>query len=188
MEGVILNNCAIIDVDMRHIIKFCFVSALFSQVQGNAGQVGYIPLSHCLSSRQRLLSAGASNSCRTIASGCASFVPLFTLAVRRPGAILACNTSKSSCTMETFQLLGRLLLCCLLSSTTSRPAAPPSVHISLQRSLLLCPSFSGALASCPPRQFVVSPIMTLPMLRMFLTFPLQTLFRFTDPFTRLNSF
>ncbi len=44
MESVILNNCAIIDVDMKHIVLFCFVTALFSQDQSNAGQVGYIPL------------------------------------------------------------------------------------------------------------------------------------------------
>ncbi len=43
MEGVILNNCVIVDLDVKHTVLFYFVSALFSQVQGNAGQVGSIP-------------------------------------------------------------------------------------------------------------------------------------------------
>jgi hypothetical protein len=99
-------------------------------------------LSRCLSSRQRLPSASASDSCRTVTSICAPFVPLFTLAVRRPGAILAHKASKSSRAMETFPSSGRSLSCCLLSSAASRPAAPPSVHILLERSLSLCPSSS----------------------------------------------
>jgi hypothetical protein len=96
----------------------------------------------CLSSRQRLPSAGASNFCHAIASGCTPLVRLFTLAVRRPGANLACKAYKSSHAMEKFPLLGHLLLCCHLSSVASRPSAPPSVHLSSPHHLLLCPSSS----------------------------------------------
>jgi hypothetical protein len=43
------------------------------------------------------------------------------------------------------------LLCCLLSSAASRPAAPPSVHISLLHHILPCPLFlwCACLLSAP---------------------------------------
>jgi hypothetical protein len=79
MESVILNNCAIIYVDMKHIVLFYFVSALFSQVQGNAGQVGYIPPLPSLSPSPLLfppLPLPSSSSATTITIAIALFLAI----------------------------------------------------------------------------------------------------------------